>query len=446
MGVRKSPWTVAELGKFYSDNRGSLVSHASRLLGNVSFSEEIVQDATIKVLIAAPELESQAHANAYIRKTIENLCIDHLRREGKRPQLVLVEQSISDYEVNLQDNRDLSEVISSAEDAAIVRQALSLLSPAERAALVMWEVEGRSTRDIARELGVKESAVRHTISRARASLRKILSNYIIDESSGLTALDLLSRSYQRASKLAQKSSRVALSALLLVVAFLSLENLQDQSNLSQTTIQSGVSSKNSHIDSSLLQKESQKEPAARSPLQPSSRKATLPASNAKATQIRFPGLDKDGVPIGFTVTDSSGGMGLLYFSGKEATASDESLTLSSIAKTSSGAANILVTQTVTQNTTGVFFDAMLAFGRLDNWIPLSTKIISTDIERLPSGNYLLTANIQVKSEVSSIVAVPATAGGRDLEVAPVRVLIRMTLDSAKSRVLAEAIQVIEKVS
>ncbi len=31
----------------------------------------------------------------------------------------------------------------------------------------MWEVEGRSTAEIAKELGIKESAVRHTVSRAR---------------------------------------------------------------------------------------------------------------------------------------------------------------------------------------------------------------------------------------------------------------------------------------
>jgi hypothetical protein len=84
----------------------------------------------------------------------------------------------------------------------------------------MWEMDGRSTAEIASELGIKESAVRHTVSRARTSLRTILSTLIIDEERGLTALDLLSTSYKKAAELAKKSSRAALSLFLVVGAFL----------------------------------------------------------------------------------------------------------------------------------------------------------------------------------------------------------------------------------
>jgi DNA-binding CsgD family transcriptional regulator len=120
---------------------------------------------------------------------------------------------------------DHSVAISAAEDAAIIRQALSLLSPAERAALVMWEVEGRSTKEIAKELGIKESAVRHTVFRARASLRKVLSELVIDEARGLTALDLLSTTYKKAAEIAGKSSKIALTFILVLTAFLGLNSL-----------------------------------------------------------------------------------------------------------------------------------------------------------------------------------------------------------------------------
>jgi hypothetical protein len=84
----------------------------------------------------------------------------------------------------------------------------------------MWEVEGRSTTEIAKSLGVKESSVRHTLSRARASFRKILSEYIIDQSRGLTALDLLSTSYRKSAKFVSNSSKIALTILMVVVAYL----------------------------------------------------------------------------------------------------------------------------------------------------------------------------------------------------------------------------------
>jgi hypothetical protein len=86
-------------------------------------------------------------------------------------------------------------------------------------------MEGRSTSEIAAELGIKETAVRHTVSRARASLRRVLSELIVDQERGLTALDMLSTSYKKAAELAQKSSKVALSFILVATAFLGFNSL-----------------------------------------------------------------------------------------------------------------------------------------------------------------------------------------------------------------------------
>jgi hypothetical protein len=106
----------------------------------------------------------------------------------------------------------------------------------------MWEVEGRSTKEIAKELGIKESAVRHTVSRARASLRKVLSELIIDEERGLTALDLLSTTYKKAAELAGKSSKIALTFILVLTAFLGLNSLTgNEPNTSITTSSSQLS-------------------------------------------------------------------------------------------------------------------------------------------------------------------------------------------------------------
>jgi RNA polymerase sigma factor (sigma-70 family) len=188
-------------------------------------AEEITQEALVKFMLAAPELSSDSHALSYLHRTIENLCIDLFRAENRRPNLVALDDATAEVESTWQVSGDHSLAISAAEDAAIIRQALSLLSPAERAALVMWEVEGRSTAEIAKELGIKESAVRHTVSRARASLRKVLSELVIDEARGLTALDLLSTTYKKASEIAGKSSKIALTFILVLTAFLGLNSL-----------------------------------------------------------------------------------------------------------------------------------------------------------------------------------------------------------------------------
>ena len=225
-------WSVAQFSTFYAQNRAELIAHANRIIKDKAKAEEITQEALVKFMLAAPELSNDSHALSYLHRSIENLCIDLFRAENRRPNLVALDEATAEIESTWQVSGDHSSAISAAEDAAIIRQALSLLSQAERAALVMWEVEGRSTKEIAKELGIKESAVRHTVSRARASLRKILSELVIDEERGLTALDLLSTTYKKASEIAGKSSKIALTFILVLTAFLGLNSLTgNESNL-----------------------------------------------------------------------------------------------------------------------------------------------------------------------------------------------------------------------
>jgi len=232
-------WSVAQFSSFYTQNRSELIAHANRIVKDKAKAEEITQEALVKFMLAAPELSSDSHALSYLHRTIENLCIDLFRAENRRPNLVALDDATAEVESTWQVSGDHSLAISAAEDAAIIRQALSLLSPAERAALVMWEVEGRSTKEIAKELGIKESAVRHTVSRARASLRKVLSELVIDEARGLTALDLLSTTYKKAVEIAGKSSKVALTFILVLTAFLGLNSLTgSESNTSIITTSS----------------------------------------------------------------------------------------------------------------------------------------------------------------------------------------------------------------
>jgi len=221
-------WTVADLASLYSEYRLSLISQARRMLRSDSEANEVVQEAFIKFILAAPELDTKERALAYMRATINNLSLNVIRARGSRPNLVALDSDTSAErlaEIAVENYIPADVSMSAAEDAAIIKLALAQLSPAERAALVMWEMEGRSTSEIASELGIKESAVRHTVSRARASLRRVLSELVIDEERGLTALDMLSTSYKKAAEIAQKSSKVALSLLLVVTAFLGFNSL-----------------------------------------------------------------------------------------------------------------------------------------------------------------------------------------------------------------------------
>jgi RNA polymerase sigma factor (sigma-70 family) len=443
--LRRS-WSVSDLGSLYLTQRQSLVTYANRYLNDFGKAEEVVQDAFIKVMLASPDLQGEDHARAYIKKTIENAVLDFFRTEGRRPSLVVIDESLAEKEEQLQSNGDHLGILTAAEDSALVRQALSLLSHSERAAIVMWELEGRSASEIAKELGIKESSVRHTVSRARASMRRVLSEFIIDEKNGLTALDLLSRSYKRSVQLSAKSSKIVLSIILIIFAYFGLSNIIGvSSNLITINKDANVSKATSNLSPALDSKNGKSHAKPRV-ISPNQRLENLSTANAKATPLVFAGLDKFGAPSGFTITDSTGTLGALFFIGKEAYVTDVGLTIPSLAKTLNGAANIFLNQSISQDVNGEKYDVILSFGRKGAWIPLATRVISSDIERLMDGNYLLTAVIQVKSEVETTISIPASAGGRDLEVPPSRVITRILLNPSKTEILGQAVQVIEKVS
>ena len=435
-------WTVAQLGAFYIEHRSELVAHATRVLKDSARAEEVLQDALIKVMLAAPELESNDHALGYMHRTIENLCIDIFRIEGRRPNLVLLDDNSAEIESRWVDSKDHVDVIAAADDAAIVRQALAMLSSAERSALVMWEMEGRSTKEIAAELGIKESAVRHTVSRARTSLRRVMSELVVDKERGLTALDMLSTTYKRAAGVAKKSSKAALSLILVFFAFLGFNAMPTDSNVADILSEEVVST------SEVLPNVEVISPATSNPSPRASKsieaKAPIAVVNAKASSFTFAGLDKSGIPTGFTVTDSTGALGNLYITNRQPLFSETELTLSQVAKTDVGAANIFLSQKLVSDSRGFSYLPSISYGKAGNWAPLVTMVTFLDSERLLSGNYLVTAIVKVESEVETSIGIPAAASGRDLLQAPRQVITRLVLNPGKTQILAQAVYVVEK--
>ena len=451
-------WTVTELGAFYTEHRSELLAHANRVLKDMAKAEEITQDALIKFMLAAPELASNEHALSYLHRTIENLCIDLFRIEGRRPNLVLLDDATAEIEAKWQDDGDHSALLSAAEDAAIVRQALAMLSPAERAALVMWEVEGRSTEEIAAELGIKTAAVRHTVSRARASLRRILSEFIIDEERGLTALDLLSTTYKKSSEFAKKSSKVALSLLLVVTAFLGFNSITGNENrlpvpltqlssgpvattpIAPTTVTPPAIS--SPVTSARPRSSSQSQRPIAVVSTPSKKVDGLVSGFAvKGTPVTFAGLDKDGIPTGNTITDSNKGIGKLFVGKDAPVLTDSGIVLSNQAMTLSGGPNILLAQSITVDGTGTSYSALPAAGINGNWTSLRLSSTTTNIERLANGQYLMTVIMVIDSAIKSDFVLPTSGNGYDLAAAPKAITTRLLLTAGKTQILAQAISV-----
>ena len=444
-------WTVGDLGAFYTQHRAELHAHASRVLKDSIKAEEITQDALIKFMLAAPELESDEHALSYLHRTIENLCIDLFRSEGRRPNLVVIDDAQAEVEAAWQNNGDHSAAMSAAEDAAIIRQALALLSPAERAALVMWEMEGRSTEEIAAELGIKESAVRHTVSRARASLRKVLSTLVINEETGLTALDALSTTYKKAAELAQKSSKAALSLLLVITAFLGFNSMTGNEGVPVLTaadvaVAPGTTPSSSSASAApFVTATAASKVKAQAAATAAAKKAQQAAINAKIAALSFFGLNNDGTPTAFTVTDKNNIFGKARVTKGISTLGISGLVINNQFITGSVGPNILIDQLITVDGSGTNYSANninVGFG--GSWRAVEINSTESMIERMPNGQHLVTATFTIGYLKSSEISVPTGKRGYDLADAPKSITTRILLNSGKSQILAQAVQVLEK--
>jgi hypothetical protein len=173
-------------------------------------------------------------------------------------------------------------------------------------------------------------------------------------------------------------------------------------------------------------------------------KAQAAVENAKATTFNFTGLDKAGIPTGFSVTDSTGSLGSLFRTSRQPILSESELIISQIVKTDSGAANIFLNQQLISDSNGFSYLPSISYGRDGAWIPLNITLTLLNSERLLGGDYLITAILKVESEVESSIVIPATAFGRDLLVAPRQVITRLVLNPGKTEILSQAIYVVEK--
>lgn len=439
-----SDWSVAELSELYAQNRASLIGQARRILRSEADAAEIVQEAFLKFILAAPELDTADRALAYLRTTVNNLCLNQIRATGSRPNLVAIDADTTQErlnEISAEAHIPFDETLAAAEDASIIREALSRLSADQRTALVMWEMEGRSTEEIAKALGTKPENVRHVVGRARTSLVRVLSEWVIDEATGTTALEALSTQYKKAAELAKKSSKVALSLLIVLVAFLGFNSVTGNDNI--TSIVS-----------------SQSQPAATSAQAPATTNSSTPSAAAtaaakksvptastvdiKSTGPAFAGLNADGVPTGFTVTDTQGHTGALNVSKAVPVATNEGLVLHATAMTiDNNGVNVLLDQNITIGGSGTTYEsaAQVSVNRL--WNLLSISSTTTDFERQSDGNYLLTATMSVDSAQTSGTLIPVSRGV-DATSSPTQITTKILLNPGKSQILAQAIYVATK--
>jgi RNA polymerase sigma-70 factor, ECF subfamily len=155
---------VASFDQVLRQREAQVLRTAFRILGNWADAEDVAQEVFLRLHRRGLVFANDAAAEGWLYRVTVNLCLDRTR--SARPS---------------QELPDLASLDRSAEAAVLMEErkqrlmsALATLPPKERAAIVLREIEGLSTAEVAAALGSSEVTVRSQISKALVRLRGIL--------------------------------------------------------------------------------------------------------------------------------------------------------------------------------------------------------------------------------------------------------------------------------
>lgn len=143
---------------------------AWRLTGSLPDAQDIAQEAFLKFHERLGQFQDQSQLSAWFYRVTVNLCWD-LARKKKSSRLVVVVDNFNHYPSSTPNPEESTR---DRQYQELVNSALLQLPERERAAIVLREMEGLSTAEVASVLGSAEATVRVQICTARVKLRKIM--------------------------------------------------------------------------------------------------------------------------------------------------------------------------------------------------------------------------------------------------------------------------------
>jgi RNA polymerase sigma-70 factor (ECF subfamily) len=163
---RELPYRTSAYQALVERHSAAAFRRAFRLLGSRADAEDVVQEVFLNVFRAIPRLELRGSFVHWLNAITLNASLrllDRRRRERRRREAFQLQQTAAapDSESDPMLRRSLNE-------------ALDLLPPRTRVAIVLRFVDGHSYVEIARMTGEKESTVKMRVARGVRRVRKQL--------------------------------------------------------------------------------------------------------------------------------------------------------------------------------------------------------------------------------------------------------------------------------
>lgn len=142
---------------------------ALRLLGSREDAQDAAQEVFLRLFRHLKKLRTPEAVGPWLYRVTVNVCHDAWQK--RRPQSDIADRDFASGAL------DPEAIAGQAERQRAVALGLDTLAQKERAALMLREVEGLSTREVADILGSSEVTVRSQISAARLKLKRFTDRY-----------------------------------------------------------------------------------------------------------------------------------------------------------------------------------------------------------------------------------------------------------------------------
>ena len=148
--------------------------------GHPEDAEDVMQDALLKTYQHVGRISEPDAFRTWLYTTVRNACLmKRRRRAGEPSSFVSLQQGVQTNEgtvpMDVPDpSRSIDQRLIDGWVDARLREALKGLPPSYRMIVVMREIEGLSTKEVAAIAGLSEANVKQRLHRARMMLRKQL--------------------------------------------------------------------------------------------------------------------------------------------------------------------------------------------------------------------------------------------------------------------------------
>jgi RNA polymerase sigma-70 factor (ECF subfamily) len=150
-----------------------VISTAWRMLGNQEDARDAAQEVFLRAYKYLGSFNAEQDFSGWLYRITVNVCNDIARKRGRFDQFKSFEseRDLGNLET-LASGENIEAAAIQSEQQEIIAQALSTLSKKERAAIVLRDLEGLPTEEVARILGSSQTTVRSQIASARVKIKQ----------------------------------------------------------------------------------------------------------------------------------------------------------------------------------------------------------------------------------------------------------------------------------